>query len=395
MRFALIVSTVLASTFASAQEATAFSLDADAVAAGSLSGVWRAEADAIIGQAAPGQVAWLRIPGEYWDFALELEFMTPAPANGGVQVRGHWLPADPAAAADPKTMHGYHVNIDTAGGGRTGEVLIAHGQPPICAATDDAQAAVKPGDWNTLTVRAVGPVVQVAVNGVAAATAYDERSIGGIVALQVAAPADAPAEVRYRNVRINNGGRGANWRPLFDGTSLAGWKTWGTEEWTVADGTIQGRRGPNQSEGYLATEETWADFRVRGEFRMLGDGNYGLFYHSTIQLREDGYPVIAGVQGEVEPSYPGSSGWVYESYRRGWLVKPDPATAEAYLLRPGEWNSIEIRSVGNRLTTWVNGMRVIEWTDAAPLLFTGSFALQLHTGEGAGIDWRELYVTQP
>lgn len=366
----------------------------DAIATGTLSGAWRADADAIVGRAEPGEIAWMRFPGEYWDFAVELEFLTPSPANGGVQVRGHWLPV-PGATAGAKSMHGYHVNIDTAETKRTGEILIAHGEPPLCAGTEDAQQSIKPGDWNTLTIRAVGPVIQVAVNGIPAAVAYDEQSIGGIIALQVAAGPEVPAEVRYRNIRVNAGDRKREWRPLFNGESLEGWKNWGTEQWTVVDGVIQGRRGPQQSEGYLATEETWTDFRVRGEFRMLGDGNYGLFYHSSIRLREDGYPLISGVQGEVEPSYPGSTGWVYESYRRGWIVQPDKASVAAHLLRPGEWNRIEIRSQGNHLTTWVNGFRVIELLDAGQQLFSGSFALQLHTGEGAGIDWRELYVTEP
>ena len=162
------------------------------------------------------------------------------------------------------------------------------------------------------------------------------------------------------------------------------------------DGIIECRRGPKESEGYLATEHKFGDFRVRGQFHMLGDGNYGLFYHSTITLREkDGYPVIAGLQGEVEPSFPGSTGWVYESYRRGWLIQPDKTVPAAVLLRVGDWNEIEIRSQGNHITTWVNGMRALELTDATPQLFSGSFALQLHTGEGAGIDWKNLYVTLP
>jgi len=390
-----IVAAMLIVTHAYAQNSAVITTDQSAIDAGTLSGAWRIEDGAVIGRAEAGETAWLRLRGEYWDFVMEVEFQTPAPANGGVQVRGHWLPASPADGADAKTMYGYHVNVNTTEGGRTGEVLAEHGAPPLCAATDDAQKAVAPGDWNTLTVRAVGPVVQVAVNGVPAATSYDERSIGGMIALQVAAGPDAPAEVRYRNLRVSSVDRAKGWRALFDGTSLEGWKNWGTESWEVADGVIQGRRGPKQSEGYLATEETWTDFRVRGEFHMLGDGNYGLFYHSTIRLRDDGYPIIAGVQGEVEPSYPGSSGWVYESYRRGWLVQPDKTVVEAFLLRPGEWNSIEIRSEGNRLTTWINGFRVLDLRDAAPQLFAGSFALQLHTGEGAGIDWRGLYVREP
>ena len=160
----------------------------------------------------------------------------------------------------------------------------------------------------------------------------------------------------------------------------------------MTDGAIEGRRGPKMSEGYLATEETWKDFRVRGEFNMRGDGNYGLFYHSRIRLRDDGYPLISGVQGEVMPGCPAETGRHYESYRRGWLMAKDHDDVGSWALREGAWNVIEIRSVGNHVTSWVNGIRVTDFFDSAPQVFEGSFALQLHTGEGAGIDWRGLYV---
>ena len=132
---------------------------------------------------------------------------------------------------------------------------------------------------------------------------------------------------------------------------------------------------------------------MRGEFKMLGDGNYGLFYHSTIRLREnDGYPLISGVQGEVMPGRPAQTGRLYESYKRGWLMEQDHSDIGSWALREGEWNTIEIRNKGNRVTTWVNGIRVVDFSDLTPQLFEGSFALQLHTGEGAGIDWRGLFV---
>ncbi len=366
------------------------------LAAGALSGAWQLKDGELVGHADPGKMSWFRLAGEYSDFEFEAEFMTPAPSNGGVQFRAHWLPQMSAQGPGPKTMFGYHANIDTQETGRTGEVLIRHGEPPLCAATKDAQATVKASEWNSIRIHAAGPVAQVFINGVPAASAYDESFIGGMIALQVQPNDSGPAEVRYRNLRVRDLGRGDAWRPLFDGKSLAGWKIYGTEDFHVKDGIIECRRGPQQSEGYLATEEQWTNFRVRGKFHMLGDGNYGLFYHSTITLREkDGYPVIAGLQGEVEPSWPGSTGWVYESYRRGWLIQPDKTAPAAALLRIGDWNEIEIRSQGNHLTTWVNGMRVIEWMDPSPQLFSGSFALQLHAGTGAGVDWRELYVTAP
>jgi hypothetical protein len=126
---------------------------------------------------------------------------------------------------------------------------------------------------------------------------------------------------------------------------------------------------------------------------MTGDGNYGLFYHSSIKLREDdGYPLIAGLQGEVDPGYPGPSGWVYESYKRGWLVKPDPTSMQSVAVRPGKWNTIEIRSEGNHVTTWINGIRVLDLVDEGQCLFEGFFALQLHTGGADGIGWKDLFV---
>lgn len=233
------------------------------------------------------------------------------------------------------------------------------------------------------------------VNGVISAILFDEAFLGGFVALQVAPLEDGKqGEIRYRNIRIRDLGRTGRWRALFDGRTLEGWHNWGSERWTVSDGAIHGRRGPKESEGYLATEETWRDFRVRGRFMMLGEGNYGLFYHSRIRLRDDGYPVISGVQGEVMPGRPAETGRLYESYRRGWITSRDRSELGAWAIREEGWNALEIRSVGNRVTTWVNGIRVVDLFDETPQVFEGSFALQLHAGEGAGIDWKDLYVEE-
>ena len=125
----LAVAVLLITAPAYTQNTTTMSLNADAVAAGTLSGAWRVENDAIIGLAEAGQTAWLRLPGTFWDFALELEFMTPAPANGGVQIRGHWLPAAPADGPDPKTMYGYHVTINTLPSGwYRGHIVVTPGR---------------------------------------------------------------------------------------------------------------------------------------------------------------------------------------------------------------------------------------------------------------------------
>ena len=367
--------------------------DSAAVVEGALRGVWRVEGDELVGRAEAGEEAWWRAPGTFWDFELEVEFKTTDAAHGGVAYRAHWLPKVSAQGAGPDRMYGYCAAIDTHGAG-TGRIDDVNGRAELVAPAEDAHDALDRDGWNQLTVRALKGVSEVRINGVTASSLFDEAMIGGLVGLRVISMADEAAEIHFRNFRIRDLGRAGAWRELFDGKTLDGWKNWGSEKWEVVDGSIQGRRGPKESEGYLATTERWRDFRVRGEFRMLGEGNYGLFYHSTIRLREDGYPMIAGIQGEVEPSYPGSTGWHYESYRRGWLIRPDTAQVAAYALRPDEWNAIEIRSKGNRITSWVNGFRVVDFWDGSPQLFEGSFALQLHTGEGAGIDWRGLFVEE-
>lgn len=364
-----------------------------------LSGDWELAGGVLTGRTRDHVAAWWQFPGDYWDFELEAGFRTPVPCNGGLQFRSHRLPVfgrPPDASGEyPRGFYGYQANIETRAKDGTGAIVEENGRGRIVAPANDAQPLVKESDWNTMTVRAVGPVIEVAINGVTATRLHDEAWIGGGIALQVLSfETGAEATIQYRNVRIRDLGRAGNWRPLFNGKDLAGWKNWGSEDWSVRTGVIQGRRGPKESEGYLATEETWGNFRIRGRFRMLGDGNYGLFFHSTIRLREDGYPVISGVQGEVEPEYPGQTGWFYESYRRGWIVEQAKNDPLAYALRPGEWNEIEIRCTGNRLTSWVNGARILDFHDPTPQLFHGSFALQLHTGQGAGIDWKDLYVEE-
>lgn len=359
-----------------------------------LAGKWTKEGEVILGRSSE-ETAYLRTKAEYADFDLALEFFTPNPAEGGVTFRGHWLPKLPAAAgaapADlPRTAYGYRATIDTGVAERTACVTNAGSGQSLVGTSPEAHKALRPGEWNLLEIHARGPVIETVLNGVTANRLFDESFLQGYIILKVS---PAEKEVRFRRCRIANLGRLGQWRSLFNGRNLDGWRNWGEEEFTVEDGVILGRSGPKKSEGYLCTEESWKDFRVRGRFRMYGEGNFGLFYHSTITLREDGFPVISGVQGEVEPSYPGSTGWHYESYRRGWLVQPDRGQVGAWALRPGQWNEIEIRCVGNRVTSWVNGIRTSDFFDPQPQVFEGGFALQLHTQGVDPIAWKELYVT--
>jgi hypothetical protein len=173
---------------------------------------------------------------------------------------------------------------------------------------------------------------------------------------------------------------------LFNGKDLDGWKVYGTEKWYVINGEIICESGPDKAYGYLATEKFYKDFELSLEFKQEEDGNSGVFFRSTI----DGVK-ISGWQVEVAP--PGKhSGGIYESYGRGWLIKPKPGKDKA--LKMGEWNVMKIKVVGPEVITYLNGTEMIYINDEKIGNGEGSIALQIHDGGGIKVRWRNIYIKE-
>ena len=171
---------------------------------------------------------------------------------------------------------------------------------------------------------------------------------------------------------------------LFNGKDLTGWNIHGTELWYVEDGLLFCESGPEEKYGYLSTKKFYDDFILTLEFKQEANGNSGVFFRSTLEGTK-----ISGWQVEVAP--PGNdSGGIYESYGRGWLIKPDPEKDKA--LKMGDWNRMKIKVVGDKVTTWLNGTRMISFTDEKIGLGKGSIALQIHDGGGIKVRWRNLKV---
>jgi len=122
------------------------------------------------------------------------------------------------------------------------------------------------------------------------------------------------------------------------------------------------------------------------EFRQEADGNSGVFFRASL----DGTR-ITGWQVEVAP--PGLwTGGIYESYGRGWLIQPTEDKDRA--LRMGEWNTMRVRVVGGHVTTWLNGVEMIDLADPAIGAAEGVIALQIHSGGGIKVRWRNLRVAE-
>ncbi len=171
---------------------------------------------------------------------------------------------------------------------------------------------------------------------------------------------------------------------LFNGEDLTGWTVYGTEKWYVEDGLLVCESGPDKGYGYLGTDETFKNFELSLEFKQGADGNSGVFFRSSIEGTK-----ITGWQAEVAP--PGSNtGGIYESYGRGWLIKPKPEKDKA--LKFGEWNRMKIRVVNDDVTTWLNGTKMIHLEDEKIGQAEGSIALQIHDGGGIKVYWRDIEI---
>ena len=171
---------------------------------------------------------------------------------------------------------------------------------------------------------------------------------------------------------------------LFNGENLEGWNIHGTELWYVDHGLLVCESGPDKAYGYLSTTKYYDDFELTLEFKQEADGNSGIFIRSTVVGTK-----VSGWQVEVAP--PGSnSGGVYESYGRGWLIKPAKNKDKA--LKMGDWNKMRIRVVGNQIDTWLNGTEMISLNDEKIGQGKGSIALQIHDGGGIKVRWKNLQV---
>lgn len=173
---------------------------------------------------------------------------------------------------------------------------------------------------------------------------------------------------------------------LFNGENLDGWIKYGTEKWYVEDGLLISESGPDKQYGYLGTTESYKNFELTLEFLQEADGNSGVFFRSTV----DGTKV-SGWQVEVAPPNKHTGG-IYESYGRGWLIKPD-AAKEKYL-KEGKWNKMKIRVEGDDVTTWLNGKKMIEITDAKIGKGEGGICLQIHDGGGIRVKWRKIVLKE-
>jgi hypothetical protein len=152
------------------------------------------------------------------------------------------------------------------------------------------------------------------------------------------------------------------WTPLFDGKSLAGWRSFKSEAppsgWTVSNG-ILARTGKG---GDLMTVGQYGSFEFELDYRIAVGGNSGIMYRV---VTEGNAPYWSGPEYQIldNERHPDAkngpdrlSGSNYD------LIAPSAAVSKP----AGEWNTAKIVVKGNHVEHWLNGTKVVEYEFGSP-----------------------------
>jgi hypothetical protein len=161
----------------------------------------------------------------------------------------------------------------------------------------------------------------------------------------------------------------SGWVSLFNGKDLTGWKNNGQEKWVVENGTIYCESTANKY-GYLTTEKTYKDFDLRLKFKGEAPGN----------------------AGGSDPSVGKHTGGLYESGGREWVAMPSAESEKA--LKPGQWNELEAKVQDHHIATYLNGVKISDFEDPKPTFTEGVIGLQIHTGGGVKMRWKDIYIRE-
>jgi hypothetical protein len=152
------------------------------------------------------------------------------------------------------------------------------------------------------------------------------------------------------------------WKPLFNGKDLTGWKHVGPGKMTVENGLIQTHGGM----GLLYwTGGKLGHCRIRVVYKMRDNNdNSGVFIRIPIEPREEWMPVNYGYEVQID-NHPETSkeddyhitGTLYSMTKP--LAKPG---------KPGpEWNTMLITLDGPRTMVELNGVKVTDYTEGDPV----------------------------
>lgn len=156
---------------------------------------------------------------------------------------------------------------------------------------------------------------------------------------------------------------------LFDGKGLDGWAEPldNSAEWQVNGGILEGRGGGIGQPAVLVTErQDYGDYKLRILFGFTGQAGGG-----GVELRRSGEDAVttcyfvtanAGPYSEVKER-PSGNITRLRSYTYGSKLTVPPRPSARVALGANTWHTLDVTVAGNRVTTFIDGKKVDDYTD--------------------------------
>jgi hypothetical protein len=198
--------------------------------------------------------------------------------------------------------------------------------------------------------------------------------------------------------------RAEEWKSLFNGKDLTGWKG-KADLWSVKDDAITGYTKDGKITGgnsFLVWDGKVGDFELHAKFKIVG-GNSGIQYRSKTVGKPEDF-VVGGYQADIDSSGARKNGFLgicYEERGRGFLcnrgtkswIDEDGTRYELRVLKddeaikdvkPNDWNDYVVIAKGNHLIQKINGVTTAEVIDFEKnkRAAEGLLAFQIHSGMG-------------
>ncbi|PXA04299.1 DUF1080 domain-containing protein [Coraliomargarita sinensis] len=313
---------------------------------------FEARGDVIVGTTVKGSPStYLSTDKEdYEDFIFTAELKWEVAGNSGIMFR-----AQRKAGKKHETVYGPQCEMegdfadDRRGwsGGIYGQSDGGWIYPLWLEAHAEARQALKKGEWNRVTIQAVGNEFKTWINGVPAARWIDANGEypKGFFSLQV--HSGKQGEIHFRNVKVKELEPG--WKDLFASGDFSQWTKVNGDpvphQWTINDGIVHREKNGG---GGIITKTQYKDFELRFDWKISEAGNSGIKYRTRGRLGLE-YQVLDDDKHKDAKDPTHRAGSLYDI-----LAAPDDKPLNA----PGEWNSGRIVAHGNHIEHWLNGSLV-------------------------------------
>lgn len=166
-----------------------------------------------------------------------------------------------------------------------------------------------------------------------------------------------------------------DWKPMFDGSTLEGWKAnEHPESWTVKNGAITGD-GPASHLFWM--KEMCVNCEFKAEVKINHGGNSGMYFRTAFG---PGFP--KGYESQVDNTHadPVRTGSLYNFVKVFEQLIPDDTWWEQHII-------VE----GNHIQIFVNNKKTVDFTDEKNTFTDGYLALQQHNA-GSVVEFKNLMM---